>query len=208
MDKHQIICYIGYTICLCNFLPRFLWNKIWFYINLTKLVFPIGFDVNFEVENSYDNFSFHKPKITVDDFILFSTYSAIFYQYVEFNYGNKDRSPLENVKFYRNDKSAKLTDDEVSILGYIRHSDDLPIRRRPLSILSRSSSVVTTKHKVLPEKYKADSFHIWCKSSFWLGESKLFISALLHSNGPNFTYFKNILLYLCTCGWNTECIVM
>lgn len=141
------------------------------------------------MENSNDNFSFHKPTITVDDFILFTTYSAIFYQYVEFNYGNKDRSPLENVKFYRNDKSAKLTDDEVSILGYIRHSDDLPIRRRPLSILSRSSSVVTTKHKVLPEKGKADSFHIWCKSSLWLGESKLFISALLHSNGPDFTYF-------------------
>ena len=96
----------------------------------------MGFDVNFEVENSYDNFSFHKPKITVDDFILFSIYSAIFYQYVEFNYGNKDRSPLENVKFYRNDKSAKLTDDEVSILGYIRHSDDLPsvIVRCPSSV--------------------------------------------------------------------------
>ena len=85
-------------------------------------------------------------EITVDDFILFSTYSVIFYQYVEFNYGNKDRSPLENVKFYRNDKSAKLTDDEVSILGHIRHSDDLPIRRRPLSVLSRSLSVVTTEH--------------------------------------------------------------
>ncbi|XP_078310156.1 deoxynucleoside triphosphate triphosphohydrolase SAMHD1-like isoform X1 [Crassostrea virginica] len=37
-------------------------------------------------------------------------------EYVEFNYGNKDRSPLENVKFYRNDKSAKLTDDEISAM--------------------------------------------------------------------------------------------
>ena len=82
-----------------------------------KTCFPNRIRCKIWGENSNDNFSFHKPKITVDDFILFSTYSAIFYQYVEFNYGNKDRSPLENVKFYRNDKSAKLTDDEVSILG-------------------------------------------------------------------------------------------
>lgn len=52
---------------------------------------------------------------TFNDFILCSTYSAIFYQIVTFNYGNKDESPLDNVKFYEKDKSAKLEENEVSI---------------------------------------------------------------------------------------------
>ena len=87
-----------------------------------------------------------RKEITVDDFILCFTYSAIFYQIVTFNYGNKDRSPLDKVKFYEKDKSAKLKKDEVSILDHPRHSDDLPVCRRPLSVLSRSSSVVTIEH--------------------------------------------------------------
>ena len=50
-----------YNLFVQLFTERFLLNKIWFYISLTKDVFPIGFDVNFEDDNSYDNFSFHKP---------------------------------------------------------------------------------------------------------------------------------------------------
>ena len=66
-----------------------------------------------------------KKEITVDESILCSTFPAIFYQIVTFNYGNKDKSPLDEVKFYEKDKSAKLEKDEVSILDHPRHSDDL-----------------------------------------------------------------------------------
>ena len=80
-----------------------------------------------------------KKEITVDDFILCYTYFAIFYQIVTFNYGNKDRSPLDRVKFYEEDRSAKLKKAEVSTIGQPRHSDYTPVRRRTLSVLSCSS---------------------------------------------------------------------
>ncbi|XP_078310155.1 uncharacterized protein LOC111136964 [Crassostrea virginica] len=35
---------------------------------------------------------------------------------VTFNYGNKDESPLDNVKFYEKDKSAKLEENEISAM--------------------------------------------------------------------------------------------
>ena len=49
-----------------------------------------------------------------------------------FSYGNKDRCPLENVKFYQKDKSVELRPDEVNTLGHMGNSTDLPVRRRLL----------------------------------------------------------------------------
>ena len=67
-----------------------------------------------------------------------------------FNYGNKDKSPLENVKFYQKDTSVELPEDEVSILGHLRNSI-----ARPSSSVVHASSIV--KHFL---KNTGHYFHI------------------------------------------------
>ncbi|XP_078312818.1 deoxynucleoside triphosphate triphosphohydrolase SAMHD1-like [Crassostrea virginica] len=51
-----------------------------------------------------------QKKIKKKDLELYHT------EIVTFNYGNKDRSPLDKVKFYEKDKSAKLKKDEISAM--------------------------------------------------------------------------------------------